>query len=1063
MATYTEALQKLYVAYFTRPADVRGLAYWESVVEAAGGNTAAVSAAFAASAEYKAAYANMSNLQIVNKVYNNLFGHDADLAGLNYWVDLLEAKAITIDNVVAQIAGGAQGTDATAYANKVTAATNFTNGMDTTAEVLAYESAAGQLAGKSYVASVTTDASLATATTDLAAALSSMVTAGTPPPAVTVFTLTTGVDTGTAFAGTAGNDTFNATGTTFTALDTIDGGTGVNTFNLVDANGNFGSGMPALSKVTNMQTVNVTTVATLGNVTSAGTAAVAEQKTYTFPVPAAGTDTITFSVNGTTITTGQLGATATTAGDAFVAALNAAAGATVAVNAAGVVTVTAPTAGTPFPVTFTGATNALDFPAVATTVANVVASGATTAAVFDLSGATGLQKYVVSANGNVNTAAPDAATVDITTTKGAVTVDGGADVSVKINANPGAVNLSGDALTKATVTGGTTVTVTDNGEDTLTTVSVGSNTGAVSLTGDKLVNVSLASTSAAATITNTTVDHTLNLGVFKVTGGATIADATAKTVNMTVTGTTATAQASNVNLDLDAATTLNITNSAALTLTTTALAADDDLTAVTIKGAGNVTANFTGVAPLASIDNTGSSGRNTLTVDNIAALSIKGGTGSDRITINGALDAKANIALGAGNDIYTFTTAAAAGALVSGGDGTGDVLTVNNGALLDAAAAKVYSGFEVLSVSGGQGTYDMSLLGLTSVTAAAALAGTTNISNAAAGTTVSLSSGAGATTTTGFALNYALKDATGKTDSVTLNLTANDGTSDGAANGSVVATSFNAAGIESVTVTSNVTAVDTDDADTPLVDESTVAKQYSNKVVTLAIDNASTLTLTGSSSLVIDTVKSDSLTKIDASAATGNVTITNAVQDAAAGSSNAPITYLGGAAVDTYVASALGDLIAGNAGADVITLGAGKDTLSYAKASDSILTLKDTTTPADGVSDTKSGYDVITGFSSTNDKIDISSLNLATGAARGALTLKTLTADTAAGVQTLIGTGTKFFNDGVANRAVAFATDGTNGYVFVDANGDGNYTAGTDMVISLVGVTALVVSDISFG
>ncbi len=93
MAHYTNAIQKLYVAYFSRPADVAGLAYWDGVVSAANGSTAAVSAAFAASAEYKAAYAGLDAYATVDKVYLNLFGRHAEPAGLNFWgQNLLNGK-----------------------------------------------------------------------------------------------------------------------------------------------------------------------------------------------------------------------------------------------------------------------------------------------------------------------------------------------------------------------------------------------------------------------------------------------------------------------------------------------------------------------------------------------------------------------------------------------------------------------------------------------------------------------------------------------------------------------------------------------------------------------------------------------------------------------------------------------------------------------------------------------------------------------------------------------------------------------------------------------------------
>src|SRR5438093_1501172 len=98
--TYNTDIQKLYIAYFNRPADYFGLNYWEGVVEAANGSTAAVSAAFAASAEYKAAYAGLDTNHVLGQIYQNLFGHAADLPGLTYWADALAKKVFTIDQAV---------------------------------------------------------------------------------------------------------------------------------------------------------------------------------------------------------------------------------------------------------------------------------------------------------------------------------------------------------------------------------------------------------------------------------------------------------------------------------------------------------------------------------------------------------------------------------------------------------------------------------------------------------------------------------------------------------------------------------------------------------------------------------------------------------------------------------------------------------------------------------------------------------------------------------------------------------------------------------------------------
>jgi hypothetical protein len=188
--TYYNDIQKLYVAYFNRPADTAGLAYWETIVENAKGSTASVSANFAASAEYKAAYANMSNADVVNKIYMNLFGRPAEETGKAYWANLLDTKKVTIDSAVTAISAGAQTTDLTAYNNKVKAATAFTGMLDTAAEQKGYSGDAANAIAKTFISGVTTDATLASAIAPamLGATVASAVAAGTP------FTLSSGLE-----------------------------------------------------------------------------------------------------------------------------------------------------------------------------------------------------------------------------------------------------------------------------------------------------------------------------------------------------------------------------------------------------------------------------------------------------------------------------------------------------------------------------------------------------------------------------------------------------------------------------------------------------------------------------------------------------------------------------------------------------------------------------------------------------------------------------------------------------------------------------------------------------
>ncbi len=155
MATVNETeVQKLYVAYFSRPADVAGLAYWVDVLANHPNGYQQISSSFASSAEYKAMYAGMDSRATVSAVYQHLFGRAAEAAGVDYWAKLLDAKTITIDNVVTQVAAGAQGDDKVAYNGKVAVASSFTAHLDLASEQKAYSTAAGLKTASDYIASV---------------------------------------------------------------------------------------------------------------------------------------------------------------------------------------------------------------------------------------------------------------------------------------------------------------------------------------------------------------------------------------------------------------------------------------------------------------------------------------------------------------------------------------------------------------------------------------------------------------------------------------------------------------------------------------------------------------------------------------------------------------------------------------------------------------------------------------------------------------------------------------------------------------------------------------------
>jgi hypothetical protein len=163
MADQTTLVEQLYVAYFSRPADTAGLAYWNGVLNTNPDGLQAISQAFSASAEYKAMYSQSTNAEIVNQVYLNLFGRPAEQAGIDFWADKLNTHVITVDNVVTQIAAGALDTDKFAYDAKVAVSTTFTAHLDQPFEVAAYSGAHSNQLAANFIATVKDLASAANA------------------------------------------------------------------------------------------------------------------------------------------------------------------------------------------------------------------------------------------------------------------------------------------------------------------------------------------------------------------------------------------------------------------------------------------------------------------------------------------------------------------------------------------------------------------------------------------------------------------------------------------------------------------------------------------------------------------------------------------------------------------------------------------------------------------------------------------------------------------------------------------------------------------------------------
>jgi hypothetical protein len=233
---------QLYVAMFGRAPDSLGLSYWTQQI--AGGKTFAQVAQDMFNVDPARTYYPLSATfgENIARFYNFVLGRPADQGGLDYWTAQLTAGKTygeVFTNIITAVTLYA-GTDTAALAsqslfnNKVTVGLYYA--FDLNGTNIPYAT--------TVLGSVTSAVSSVQAAKDAAANF----------VAVT-FTATTAADT---FTGTAGNDVFNADHTTFGATDSLNGGTGIDTFNYVDS-GTLGGALAAAS-VSGIEIVNIRNV-----------------------------------------------------------------------------------------------------------------------------------------------------------------------------------------------------------------------------------------------------------------------------------------------------------------------------------------------------------------------------------------------------------------------------------------------------------------------------------------------------------------------------------------------------------------------------------------------------------------------------------------------------------------------------------------------------------------------------------------------------------------------------------------------------------------------------------
>ncbi|NDA46928.1 MAG: DUF4214 domain-containing protein, partial [Alphaproteobacteria bacterium] len=241
-------LEQVYIGYYGRAVDASGYNYWQAEYNARIGGTyklagvtqpkqssadaiASIASSFGAAgqAETVALYPflgasitfpttdNVVKTQIssfVTSVYQNLFNRAPDSAGLTYWTNQIATGAVSTSVAILAI-GNAAGDDGTTQSladkavlnNKIAVSDNFlvttsTNGIGVSGTVPA------SVLAQAKAVLVGVDGTAASVTA-AATSQTNWISSGAGTPGTT-FNLTTGVDSGAAFTGGAGADTFSA-------------------------------------------------------------------------------------------------------------------------------------------------------------------------------------------------------------------------------------------------------------------------------------------------------------------------------------------------------------------------------------------------------------------------------------------------------------------------------------------------------------------------------------------------------------------------------------------------------------------------------------------------------------------------------------------------------------------------------------------------------------------------------------------------------------------------------------------------------------------------------------
>ncbi|MDY0962218.1 DUF4214 domain-containing protein [Massilia sp. CFBP9026] len=157
LSTYETTVNSFYLAFFGRPADPAGLAFWSGHLAGNGGDHRFMTEGFATSEEARVRFGDDTPAERIAEIYQQLFNRAPDAAGLAYWANVVEQGHASLADVAVVILGGAQGADARLADLREQASADFTALVEQGGS--AYTGYAAVEAARVLVRAVTSDAS----------------------------------------------------------------------------------------------------------------------------------------------------------------------------------------------------------------------------------------------------------------------------------------------------------------------------------------------------------------------------------------------------------------------------------------------------------------------------------------------------------------------------------------------------------------------------------------------------------------------------------------------------------------------------------------------------------------------------------------------------------------------------------------------------------------------------------------------------------------------------------------------------------------------------------------